>query len=208
VKANVWRGNTAGLSLGFDIRTPTGNAREFLGSGAMGLKPFIAWSASRRRFAPHVNLGYQWNGSSILAGDVTGAAVSENAAGVAVIQNGPAVKDRLPSQLLYTLGGDIGVSKRLTLSFDYLGQTLIDAPWVLRETIKTDNVPGGTGVLQLPSIKGDKKTTALSSGAAGFKYNLAGNLLLTGNILFRLDNKGLRQDVTPLVALSYAFRGK
>jgi len=31
---------------------------------------------------------------------------------------------------------------------------------------------------------------------------------LTADILFRLDNKGLRQNVTPLVALSYAFGGK
>jgi hypothetical protein len=43
----------------------------------------------------------------------------------------------------------------------------------------------------------------LNNGAAGLKYNLAGKLLIIGNILFRLDHKGLRQDVTPLIALSY-----
>jgi hypothetical protein len=43
----------------------------------------------------------------------------------------------------------------------------------------------------------------LNSMAVGAKVRLWGNLLLTGDVLFRLDNRGLRQDVTPLVALSY-----
>jgi hypothetical protein len=34
---------------------------------------------------------------------------------------------------------------------------------------------------------------------------LFGKLLLIGDVLFKLDNKGLRQTVTPLVALSYEF---
>jgi hypothetical protein len=208
VKGNVWRGSHAGLALGLDIRTPTGNAMKFLGSGSTGVKPFVALSATRKHFSPHLNLGYQWNSSSVLAGDLTGVVVSENAAGAAVIQKGPAVKGSLPSQLSYTLGADIGATKGLTLSFDYLGQTLINAPRVFRDNTRTADIPGGTGTLILPTISGGRDTAVLSSGAAGFKYNLFGNLLLTGNILFRLDNKGLRQNVTPLVALSYAFGGK
>ena len=50
-----------------------------------------------------------------------------------------------------------------------------------------------------------KITVGLNNGAAGIKYNLFGRLLVTGDILFRLDNKGLRQNVVPLVAVSYAF---
>src|SRR5215472_760518 len=96
VKGNVWRGSHAGLSLGLDVRTPTGNAWEFLGSGAVGIKPFVALSAQRKHFSPHLNLGYQWNGSSVLAGNLTGTSVFENAAGTEVIQNGPAVKGSLP----------------------------------------------------------------------------------------------------------------
>ena len=91
---------------------------------------------------------------------------------------------------------------------DYLGQALFDAPRVFRTVFPTQNVPGGLGSQLLPTISGGKDNVALNSGAAGIKYNLFGNLLLTANILFRLDNKGLRQDVTPLVALSYTFGGK
>lgn len=207
-KANVWRGRGAGVSVGLDVRTPTGNARELLGSGAPGVKPFVVVSAAGKHFAPHINLGYQWNGKSILAGDVTGTTIFEDASGAPVISNGPAVKQSLPSQLFYTVGADFGASRGLTFSFDYLGQTLINTPRVFRDNSLTQNLPGGTGPLSLPTISGGKDTAVLSSMATGFKYNLFGNLLLTGNILFRLDNKGLRQDVIPLVALSYAFGGK
>ena len=207
-KIAVWRGIKESVSVGLDVRTPTGNARELLGSGAVGIKPFIVVSAVGRHFSPHVNLGYQWNGSSILAGDVTGSIVSENSAGIEVIQHGPAIKASLPSQIFYTLGADFGVTRKLSFACDYLGQTLINAPRVFRDIYPTQNIPGGTGTLLLPTISGGKDVAVLSSGAVGLKYNLFGNLLLTGNVLFRLDNKGLRQDVTPLVALSYAFGGK
>ena len=82
----------------------------------------VAFSAGKR-FSPHVNLGYQWNGNSILAGNLTGATVGETN-DVATIQTGPATSARLPSQFFYSLGADYGVTKRLTLNvglrFDYL----------------------------------------------------------------------------------------
>jgi hypothetical protein len=208
VKASVWHGRNAGLSLGMDVRTPTGDARKLLGSGALGIKPFIAVSRTGKHFAPHVNLGYQWNGRSILAGDVTGSTVSEDATGAAVIQNGAAIKQSLPSQLFYTIGADYGASKGLTFVFDYLGQTLVNTPRVFRDNYPTRDILGGTGALSLPTISGGKDVAVLSSAATGIKCNLFGNVLLTANLLFRLDNKGLRQDVMPLVALSYAFGGK
>jgi hypothetical protein len=203
-KANVYRGESLDVAFAMDVRTPTGDARQFLGSGAPGLKPFIAVSASRR-FSPHINLGYQWNGRSILAGDITGTTVSENAAGTALIQNGPAVKRKLPDQIFYSLGADFGATKRLTLAADYLGQTLINAPRVFQSTVVTENIPGGTGSLVLPTVSGGKDTIGLNSVATGLKYNLFGRLLITADVLFRLDNKGLRQTVTPLVAISYGI---
>jgi hypothetical protein len=191
-----------------DVRTPTGNARQFLGSGAAGIKPFFIVSL-RKKFSPHANLGYQWNGQSILAGNITGATISEDSTGTVVIQNGPAVKGSLPGQFFGTLGVDVGLpGRRLTLAFDYLGQVVLDAPRVFQTPQPTANPPGGTGPAigpTLPNISGGKDNVVLSIGSAGFKYNLFNNILLTGNVLFRLDNKGLRQDVTPLAALTYSF---
>jgi hypothetical protein len=204
VKGNVRQAESLRVALGIDVRTPSGDAQRLLGSGATGVRPFVALS-SGSRFSPHLNVGYQWNGSSILAGNVTGTVFGEDANGSVTIQNGPAITSDLPDQLSYTLGFDVGATKNLTLAFDYLGQLLIDSPRIVRSNSITQNIPGGTGSLTLPTITASQATIGLSSAAAGLKYNLFGGLLLTGDILFRLDNKGLRQDITPMIGLSYSF---
>jgi hypothetical protein len=202
IKANVLQAQPVRVALIMDVRAPSGSARRLLGSGATGIKPFIAVSAGKR-FAPHVNLGYQWNGQSILAGNLTGTTVVGDS-----YSTGPATSANLPAQFFYSLGADVGATSRLTLVFDYLGQTLFDAPRVFRTNVITadrSSVPGGLSPQTLATITGGKDTVGYNSGAAGLKFNLFSSLVLTGDLLFRLDNKGLRQDVTPLVALSYAF---
>ena len=66
VKGTVIRKGPHGLAVGLDARMPTGDERNLLGSGAAGVKPFVAYSGSFHRLSPHVNFGYQWNGSSVL----------------------------------------------------------------------------------------------------------------------------------------------
>jgi hypothetical protein len=204
IKGKIYQSDALRVALLMDVRTPTGDALKLLGSGATGVKPFIALSAGKR-LSPHLNVGYQWNGQSILAGNVTGTTVSENASDQTVVTNGRSIKRGLPDQFFYSLGVDYGLTSRLTLVADYLGQTLINTPRVFQTNFITQNIPGGTGALTLSNIAGGQDTIGLNSGAVGFKYNLFDQLLFTGDILFRMDNRGLRQDVTPLIALSYAF---
>jgi hypothetical protein len=203
VKQNVFEAGGLSIAAAVDVRTPSGNAREFLGSGAVGIRPFVAISAGKR-FSPHVNLGYQWNGSSVLAGNLTGSTVSE-VNEVAIIQNGPATSAPLPSQYFYSTGADYGVTRRLTLNVDYLGQVLVHAPRVFASSLTTQDIPGGTGAITLPTIAAGKDTVGLNNAAVGFKYNLIDRLLFTGDLLFRMDDRGLRQTITPLIGISYAF---
>ena len=66
-----------------------------------------------KRMSPHINVAYQWNGSSVLAGDPeTGE------------------KADVPDQLLYAFGTDFGVSDRFSLTGDWLGRWAIDSPRV------------------------------------------------------------------------------
>jgi len=204
IKDNVIQGEGYRIALGLDIRTPTGDARKYLGTGAVGLKPFVAVSAGKR-LSPHANFGFQWNGQSILAGDVTGTIVGENSSGQATIQNGPAISHNLPREVLYSFGADYGATRKLTLAADYLGQTVFDAPGIAADTFITQNIAGGTGPIPIPMIKATVGYLYLNTASLGFKYELLNNLLLTANLLVKLDNNGLRQNVTPLVALSYAF---
>lgn len=203
VKQNIFQAGGLNIAAALDVRTPTGDARRFLGSGAAGIRPFVAISGGKR-LAPHANLGYQWNGSSILAGNLTGTTVGETNQ-VATIQTGSATTGSLPSQFFYSLGTDYGLTKRFTLNFDYLGQVLVHAPRVFESTFTTKNIPGGTGALTLPTVTAGKDTIGLNSAAVGFKVNIVDRLLFTADLLFRMDDKGLRQNVTPLIGVSYAF---
>ena len=69
LKGTLARNGRHGLGLGLDLRLPTGNEQQLLGSGAPGVRPFVIWSASMPTISPHVNAGYLWNGSSVLAGN-------------------------------------------------------------------------------------------------------------------------------------------
>jgi hypothetical protein len=182
LKGTPVRSDAVALALGVDGRFPTGDEEDLLGLGAFGLKPFAVLSFSQGRVSPHLNLAYLWNGESVLAGDVaTGA------------------KGDLPDQVQYAVGVDVGVSSRLTLAFDFLGSYVIDSPRLVRGTFTAAN---GSSFPQIGFVN---ESYNLASGAAGFKFNPVGRLLVDFNVLFKLDSAGLRDDVTPLVGIEYAF---
>lgn len=184
VKGTVLKRERAGVALGLDVRTPTGDERNFLGAGAPGVKPFLA-ASYRARVSPHANIGFQWNGSSILAGSV-----ASNTEG------------KLPNQLFYSAGIDAGVTKRLTAAVDFVGQRLSSAVR-LRQTTFVD--PFGTAYPNVPQTALVKEAYTLADLALGAKYSPFGNLLLTGNVLLRLNKAGLRATAVPLVGISYTF---
>jgi hypothetical protein len=42
-------------------------------------------------------------------------------------------------------------------------------------------------------------------GSAGLKTKVGANLLLTANVLFQMNNQGLRAKAVPMFGLSYTF---
>jgi hypothetical protein len=166
------------------VRVPTGDEKNFLGSGAAGVKPFLAVSY-RSRISPHANLGYEFNGNSILAGNPFRGT------------NG-----RLPDQLFYSGGIDAGITKKLTLAADLLGQRFYHAPGVKLGAWEDVLRVSHPNIMNTIPIYRSFNTDDLALGA---KYSLHGNLLLTGNVQFKLDDGGLRAKVVPLAGLSYTF---
>jgi len=61
VKGTAWRKENVAFAVGTDVRAPTGDEKNLLGSGAPGVKPFVGASFSHNRITPHINLEYQWN---------------------------------------------------------------------------------------------------------------------------------------------------
>ena len=183
MKQAIKRSQRSGFALGLDLRLPTGDERNLLGTGAPAVQPFAAWSATYGALAPHVNIGYQWNGSSILAGDIE-AGVSED----------------LPDVAVYALGAVVAVHPRVTLALDVLGRYIIDSP---RVRLTDFHALDGRSVF--PNITFDTGSINELSSAAGLKINIAGRLLLNTNLLVRLNSGGLRDKISPLVGIEYAF---
>lgn len=191
LKGSIYRGERVKVALLTDVRLPTGDEMNLLGSGAIGWKPFVAVSVRSGPITPHVNAGYQWNGSSILAGNaITGT------------------KANLPGYGFFSAGTDIGISRRLTAAVDYIGQELINAPRVGVTTFTSQAPLVSTGQMgSFPTADPTLKQTYNQSNlAVGLKANVFDQLVLSTNFLVALNDGGLRQSVVPLVGLSYTFK--
>jgi len=177
-KGGLWEGEHFRLAAAADVRVPTGDELNFLGTGTAGVRPFLA-ASWRARVAPHADLGYQWNGNSDIAGI-----------------DGPGTKGKLPNNLFYVAGADAKAAKWLTLSGEYLGQHVFDA---LREAIQVQSNTSFAGIYTSPGSFNSNFATV------GGKVNPAGKLLVTLNEFFKLDQTGLHNKPAPLVGISYTF---
>ena len=184
-KATVMKLDRAGLAVGVDVRTPTGNALNFLGAGAIGVRPFAAFGY-RARVSPHADIAYRYNGSSVLAG----SAQSNTAP--------------LPHLLDYSAGVDVGILRSLSVTGDFLGQTFFNANRIFEgippNTTTQDIECNPTGASTCQSQTFNTKTFAL-----GGKINPAGNLLISANVLIKLDHNGLHYKPAPMIGISYTF---
>jgi hypothetical protein len=184
-KSTVVRKGHQALALGLDVRMPTGDEQNLLGSGATGVRPFAAYSTSTGSIAPHVNVGYQWNGNSVLAGDVK----TEQ-------------KADLPDQFMYAIGGDGSLKQRITLVADLIGQRVIDSPRLVE---RQSTYTGPAGSVTLDDITFETVSYWTHSVAIGMKANVAARVLLNFNLRFQLGKEGLADRLVPLLGLEWGF---
>jgi hypothetical protein len=183
LKGTVKRKNSAAVAAGLDFRLPTGDEMNLLGTGTAGIEPFLIFSGGFQKVSPHANLSYQWNGSSVLAGN---PATGESA--------------DFPDQIGYAIGTDMSVSTRLTLAIDVLGRYVING-----ERLRQEDFHALDGKSVFPNIAFSRDSFQTLSGALGFKVNVFSRLLIDANLLFALDNNGIRDKLTPLVGFEYTF---
>ena len=108
------------------------------------------------------------------------------------------VKGKLPAAVFFGGGGDIGLTKKMTLAVDMFG-----------ERVRADRVTSNAFVAangqSFPAIGFQRSTYNVMSGSTGFKINPSGRFIVTVNALFRLNHAGLHSKVVPLVGLSYTL---
>jgi hypothetical protein len=213
-KGVVWSGERAAVAVAADLRVPTGDEQNYLGSGTIGFTPFVVASYAAR-VSPHVNVGYEVNGNSVLAGTI----VAPTATTASSLTTG-----HLPNQFLYSGGVDVAIlPKRLAGTFDFIGQRVINAQ---RAQVTTQSFLGACGPAGLapldtansngyctspdpnvsqPALSGTRSSFNILSAALGAKVRISDKFIVFGNALFKLDDGGLRARVVPLVGASFSF---
>jgi hypothetical protein len=182
----VWQSDNekSSIAAGLDVRFPTGDAYNFLGSGTWGVRPFFIFSHASR-VSPHMGAGFEGNGQSILAGDVT---------------TKPIVKDHLADVLSYNAGIDTSLPnlRWLGLSADFLGNSLMNTSRI--KGVTTTDYAGNIHPDMSPSVS----TVNEEAVSLGAKIR-AKKLLIVGNCLIRVNNAGLHYKPSPLIGVSYTF---
>ena len=181
----AWRDSKekSAVAVGLDLRLPTGDAYNFLGSGAWGLRPFVIYSYSAR-VSPHASAGFEGNGNSVLAGTVTSQ---------------PVTKAALPEVFTYSGGADASIRRWVGVSADYIGTSLLNAA-----RLETSTFTDYKGVNHA-NISTFVSTVNQANISLGAKVRPVARLLITGNVLFRLNDEGLHFKPSPLVGVSYVF---
>jgi Putative MetA-pathway of phenol degradation len=210
-KGTAWKGERSAVSAGLDIRLPSGDELNFLGSGTIGFKPFVVWSY-RARVSPHLFVGYEVNGNSQIADISAGK------------------KTKLPSQLIYSGGADFWLTKRFTAAVDIIGQEVLQAPrtssskftepGACKDTscgctdtadpttcVASDSDPTAfnTPKVDDPNMVSSVGSFNISHLSVGVKIKPISTLLVTANVLIRLNDAGLHSKPVPLVGISYTF---
>jgi hypothetical protein len=184
-KATALREGSRSLAAGVDVRLPSGDELNLLGSGALGVRPFAAFSTAFGAVSPHLNIAYQWNGKSVLAGDVTTGA-----------------KGDVPDQLQIAAGTEAIMNPHVTLVFDALAQRVLNSP---RLQTFPFVATGPYGSVPLEDLTFVNESFWSTTGSVGLKANLASRLLINFNLRFALNHAGLTDRLTPLIGLEWAF---
>ena len=183
-KGTLYRTDRYGIAAGMELRLPSGDEQNFLGSGAVGLKPYLV--VARQGWIDwHLDGIYQWN---------TNSSLTKNANGL---------QRPLPRYFGYTFGADIAlINKRFTVAADLVGKHFFDAPRISKASAVSYPVSNPPAFTSIGSFTGDYDVDNL---ALGLKINLWKQLLFVGNATIKLNDGGLRANVVPLAGLSYTF---
>lgn len=214
-KYNLYRTDTTAFAAALDLRVPTGDKDNLLGTGATQAQALFVASAEYGRVSPHVNFGYTFSN-----GETSAAAVSEtpltfsnNGSRLPVTQNQPDLS--VPDEVNYTFGFDVAATPLVTIGFDLRGRTIRGVPRFAAQNTPYPNRGPGTFPGPLPTFTATDEFALLNPptrgndnqvlGVVGGKINLGGTFLLNLSVLFPMTSDGLKPKPTPVVGFDYVF---
>ncbi|HUB00637.1 MAG TPA: transporter [Terracidiphilus sp.] len=186
VKAEIWGGERGAFSTGMNLRAPTGDELNFLGSGAWGFNPYLVYSYLAK-VSPHAKVGYEWNSDSDLNNPTLTAHGNQ----------------ALPGGMQYDIGADWAMQRHWTFAADLQGNQYLNTPRLVPGAIV--NISTASSTFSLATSTSGTSSYSINNVSTGVKWNPAGNLVISANLLTQINNNGLRSRPTPLVGISYKF---
>jgi len=181
-----------GLAAAADVRFPTGNEDDLLG-GSTQLKLFVVESGGNDRITQHLNLGYT----------ISKGTDQPTSAQFATEPN-------FPDEFSYAAGVEVVLEPRVTVIGDLVGRTLLDVGRLAMVSKTFQFQPAGVPAPPISSMNFDEfeprdGNLNLLYGTAGVKVNPRGNLLISASVLFPLSDAGLKNRLTTIIGMEYAF---
>jgi hypothetical protein len=174
-----------------DLRLPIGDPEKLMGTGSTQAKVMFIGAATIGDVNPHVNFGYTFGGSGMEFGADNRWIGSFG---------DPELIERQPSEELgYTVGADIAAGSRLTVAGDVIGRVVRNAAAMTRFD------SGASDPDRYVFLEVTPGTVHLLLGAVGAKVSVGGSWLLTGTVLFPLNDNGIKPAVTPVIGFERAF---
>jgi len=101
-KYTVWKRDGGGVATVLDVKLPTGDSLNLLGTSAPSGRVMFVGSTALGRIAPHINAGYT------------------------IVGNGANPSIETGDEFNYAAGFDTVVTGRMTLAFDFMARTITD----------------------------------------------------------------------------------
>ena len=180
-KYNFLKEKPVNFAALFEYRAPTGDEKNFLGTGKSSFKAVLISSGSIHDFNPHLNLAYNYRSSDL-------------------------ERDAIEVYL----GFDQKVSETLTLAIDVLSEFEIGSeiealkfpePVVSERDIGSIHLRQEVPVTNIPRFSNDNTINA----AWGFKFHPKKSLMIIGNVFAPLNDGGLRSNWTPTFGFEFSF---
>ncbi len=174
-----------GFALVATVRLPTGSRENLRGLGITRTLGSLVFSAGKKKFRPHANIGYEWWSKGI---DI-------------VSDFQPTVTARHSFQ--YAVGIELEAAPKLTVIVDFLSRQINGGGKLgyVSSPISIPNLPVTSATFAGAQSEGILK----QSLAPGLKWNLKGKVLLSLHGIFSIRDNGLRDKFTPVVGLDWTF---
>lgn len=175
------KGGKWDLAVLTDVRLPTGDEADYLGTGDTNIKFQEILSRKVGDFRPHFNLAYEWRGAELDS-----------------------------DELEFDLGFDHKISDSVTIAAEVMGSfdvndsetiQLFPGSVMIEDRIATGSLLRQVRRSNVPEAASDD----VIDGAFGVRFAPKENMSFFANLLVPLNDSGLRSDVTPTVGFSALF---